>query len=228
MSNTNGNLPRPDSPIMLPDGRMSPEWWAFFLAIFNRTGGPGSPININSLQKQDEISQDVPPQNAATMMALQGVNDLWSEQLPRENLSSIYSRLDALETLIQPSNDIAVMLRRVEELESAQVLFPDLSRYMARLITAPVSVPNGTATTLYTLQNTSPSAWIVHAHFNFITNDTGNYSAFAVIISDGTAARVALSNNGSLMSIGLSGLNVQVTQGSGASQAVSLSITKVG
>lgn len=228
MSNTNGNLPRPDSPIMLPDGRMSPEWWAFFLAIFNRTGGPGSPIGINSLKKQDEISQDVPPQNAATMMALQGVNDLWSEQAPTVNLSAIYSRLDALEHAIQHSADLSRIMTRLEELEGFQNPSPDSSRNIFRQITPAATLANGSATTVYSIPSGATAAWMVHAHFNFVTNDTKNYSAFAVIVSDGSAARVALSSNASLMTITVSGLNIQVKQSSGAAQSVSTSVIKVG
>ncbi|CAJ0899785.1 hypothetical protein R6138_04373 [Ralstonia thomasii] len=120
MSNTNANLPRPDSPIMLPDGHMSPEWWSFFLALFNRTGGHGSPIDINSLQKQDEISQDVQPQNAATMAALQGVSDLWAEALPPENLTDIRARLPALEEVTPTGLDVGPVLQRLNDLEAMQ------------------------------------------------------------------------------------------------------------
>lgn len=103
---------------MLPDGRMSPEWWSFFLALFNRTGGAGSPIDINSLQKQDEISQDVPPQNAATMLALQGVNDLWSEQRAFDNTSEIHARLSELASALNLNVDVQSLLQKLNDLES--------------------------------------------------------------------------------------------------------------
>lgn len=244
MSNTNANLPRPDSPIMLPDGRMSPEWWSFFLALFNRTGGAGSPIDINSLHKQDEISQDVPPQNAATMAALQGVQDLWSEQRAPENLSQILARLDALESSIPTQADLMQLMRRIDEREAEDIDLQNLTRFallsganFGGPVSAPkfqtatatvASVASGAATTIYTFPNTAPAAWLVHANFNFTSNDTGNYSAFAVVISDGSAARIALSNNATLMSIGLSGLNIQVTQSSGGAQPVVVTVTKVG
>lgn len=238
MSNTNANLP-----AAKPDW-MSMEWYAFFLALFNRTGGPGSPIDINSLQKQAEISQDVPPPNAATMAALQGVQDLWSEQRAPENLSQILARLDALESSIPTQVDLTQLTRRVEEREAEDIDLQNLTRFallsgagFGGTVSAPkfqtatatvASVASAAATTIYTLPNAAPAAWLVHANFNFTSNDTTNYSAFAVVLSDGSAARIALSNNAASMSIGLSGLNIQVTQNSGSSQPVVVTVTKVG
>lgn len=111
MSNTNANFP-----AAKPDW-MSMEWYAFFLALFNRTGGAGSPIDINSLQKQDEISQDVPPQNAATIAALQGVNDLWAEQRAPENLTDIRNRLVDLESTLQAYPDLGPIAQKLNDLE---------------------------------------------------------------------------------------------------------------
>lgn len=124
LSQTTANFPssRPDW--------MPPEWYAFFMALFSRTGGPGSPIDILTLQKQDEISQDVPPQNAATMAALQGVNDLWAEQRAPENLSEIRSRLDALESAEFPRVDLSDIRRKLDEIEAMLADF--------RLPTSPV------------------------------------------------------------------------------------------
>lgn len=114
LSPTTANFPssRPDW--------MPPEWYAFFMALFSRTGGPGSPIDILTLQKQGEISQDVPPQNAATMSALRGVEELWSEQRPPENLSAVYARLSDLEAIIQTGIDLGPVFQRLSDLEAAQ------------------------------------------------------------------------------------------------------------
>ncbi len=100
--------------------------------------------------------------------------------------------------------------------------------FFRTLVATVASVSTGTATTIYTLPNASPAAYLAHANFNFTSNDTTNYSAFAVILSDGSAARIALSNNAVSMSISLSGLNIQVTQSSGASQPVNLILTRIG
>lgn len=94
------------------------EWWAFFLALFNRTGGAGAPIDILTLQKQDEISQDVPPQNAATMAALQGVNDLWAEQRAPENLSQVRARLADLESQMDGVPNLGAVYQKLNDLES--------------------------------------------------------------------------------------------------------------
>lgn len=275
MSNTNANLPRPDSPIMLPDGRMSPEWWSFFLALFNRTGGVGSPIDINSLQKQDEISQDVPSQNAATMSALRGVEELWSEQRAPENLSAILGRLADLETQISGlTPDLSGLYQRLGELESLLIEQPprrdptsttpamdgtatlgneqryargdhvhptDTSRApvasptFTGVVTSPKyqtatfsgSVATATPITVFAIPNAAPGAYLVHVNVG-IANDATNYSAFAVVLSDGTSARIALSNNAVNQTITLSGLNIQTTQNSGATQPINATIVKVG
>ncbi|ENH6340932.1 hypothetical protein ABWH74_004322 [Burkholderia vietnamiensis] len=49
---TNANMPNPGTPIAGPDGRLSPEWFAFFLSLLSRTGGQGAPVDITSLKKQ--------------------------------------------------------------------------------------------------------------------------------------------------------------------------------
>lgn len=49
--NTGINLPSPASQIVGKDGQLSPEWFGFFLSLFNRTGAAGTPIDITSLQK---------------------------------------------------------------------------------------------------------------------------------------------------------------------------------
>lgn len=49
---TNANMPNPGTPIVGPDGRLAPEWFAFFLSLLSRTGGQGVPVDINSLQTQ--------------------------------------------------------------------------------------------------------------------------------------------------------------------------------
>lgn len=52
MTATSANFPNPGSPIVGPDGRLSPEWYGFFLSLFNRTGGTGTPPDLTTLQNQ--------------------------------------------------------------------------------------------------------------------------------------------------------------------------------
>lgn len=41
---TNSNIPNPGVPFLDQGGRISQVWWAFLLAIFQRTGGSGETI----------------------------------------------------------------------------------------------------------------------------------------------------------------------------------------
>lgn len=86
---------------------------------------------------------------------------------------------------------------------------------------------SGTAYTLYTFSNTAPQTWLVSANIG-TTGDTTHYDAFAIVITDGSSARIAFSNFGSLMSITLSGLNLQVTQSSSVNQTINVTLTRVG
>jgi hypothetical protein len=241
MSNTNANLPNPTAPVVMADGRMSPQWFAFFLALFNRTGGPGSPIDINTLQQQDEISQDVPPQNAATIQALRGVEDLWSEQRAPENMSSILARLDALESATQTQPDLSLVMRRLDELEASQstpISLANLSigASFGDTVSAPkfqtgigsAVASSGVATTVYTLPNRPmASAYLVYANLGNV-NDASSYGAFAVVLTDGASSRIALSNNSTFQTISVSGLSVQTTQTTTFNQVVRATVTRIG
>ena len=56
---TNANLPNQGVPITDSSGRATREFWMLLLAIFNRTGGAGSPIDTGSLQTEVEALQQV-------------------------------------------------------------------------------------------------------------------------------------------------------------------------
>lgn len=84
------------------------------------------------------------------------------------------------------------------------------------------AITSGVATTIGAVTS---GLWLVHAYLP--NGDATNYSAMALIGSaNGADARIQLNNNGNLLTITLSGLNIQVTQGSGASNTVTWSITK--
>lgn len=53
-----------------------------------------------------------------------------------------------------------------------------------------------------------------------------NYAAFADVVSEGTNARI-VANNGALLTLTLSGTNVQATQSSGADAAVAWSYLRI-
>lgn len=103
------------------------------------------------------------------------------------------------------------------------------------IVTAPIFqtatssavAPNGVATTICTLPNGPASMWLVSANIGNVS-DAVNYSAYAVIATDGATARLTTVANASLQTITLSGLNVQSTQGSGGTQNINMTITRIG
>jgi hypothetical protein len=87
----------------------------------------------------------------------------------------------------------------------------------ARTLFGSVSANHATATTLFAVPS-SPGLHVVFAALAG-SGDAANYSAFATVLVEGATARIA-SNNGPLLTLTLSGLNVQATQSSGVSQTV--------
>jgi hypothetical protein len=81
------------------------------------------------------------------------------------------------------------------------------------------TIATATATTVFSVE--SNGLYQVTA---FLANagDAGNYAASAVVMSTGTGWRIT-ADNGALLTITLSGSDVQLTQTSGSSQAVSWS-----
>lgn len=101
----------------------------------------------------------------------------------------------------------------------SQNLFKDVSQISG--------VASATPTTIYTIPNIGTTGtWLVSCNLGN-KNDTTNFSAYAVILSDGSSARIALSNNAAQQTITLSGLNVQSTQSSGSAQTLYTSVTRI-
>lgn len=48
--NNGANIPAPSAPFLDAGGRISSVWWAFLLALFNRTGGAGNPVDLAALE----------------------------------------------------------------------------------------------------------------------------------------------------------------------------------
>ena len=76
------------------------------------------------------------------------------------------------------------------------------------------NINSGVATTILTTEYGRYEVWAFMPDAGM-----GNYGAFATVISDNTDARI-VSNNGALLTITLSGKNVQVTQNSGGAANV--------
>lgn len=104
---------------------------------------------------------------------------------------------------------------------------PTLAASLFYTTQASVSAPNGVATTIYTLPNATPAVYLVSANVGG-TGDTTHYNAFAIVIADGSSARLAFTNNGTLQTITLSGLAVQSTQSSGVTLTINMTVTRVG
>jgi hypothetical protein len=79
-----------------------------------------------------------------------------------------------------------------------------------------VSVPNATATTLYTF-----TAYGIYILYSDLINGQGVptlYSAYAIIAFDGSVARIMQQTNGGVYTLTLSGNSIQATQTSGITQ----------
>ncbi|MCA8251768.1 hypothetical protein LGM89_00695 [Burkholderia sp. AU31624] len=126
---TNANMPNPGTPVVGPDGRLAPEWFAFFLSLLSRTGGQGQPVDIGSLQKQVNLQAGQ-------------INDLFFLENSAASgaiTAALFRRLVALEAMVQ---SVAPVQAR-----AAQTL-PDPIAMPARASTTlpePVSVPQRTS-----------------------------------------------------------------------------------
>jgi hypothetical protein len=86
---------------------------------------------------------------------------------------------------------------------------------------------SGRAVTVYRFPSGLLATYLVSASLTTTTNSPGSYAAWAIIALDGTAASVLTQNNGSLLTLSLSGLNLQATQSSGAAKTIETSLTRI-
>ncbi len=88
---------------------------------------------------------------------------------------------------------------------------------------------NNVATTIYTLPDsgTAISLYIVSATITSPSASPANYAAYAIIAVENGATKIMTQVNGGLMTITLSGMDVQVTQSSGGNQDFNAKITRV-
>jgi len=85
--------------------------------------------------------------------------------------------------------------------------------------------PSGTPTTVYKVNSSSQMMYyIVFVKMQTSTASASNYAAYAIIGAD-TTATILQQHNGALLTISLSGLAIQVTQSTGASQTVEVLVT---
>jgi hypothetical protein len=87
------------------------------------------------------------------------------------------------------------------------------------------SVASGTATTLFALTGDYEESYIVNASLH--TADTANYFAVSIVVNSDTARSITALRTVGLMSITLSGANVQATQTSGGSTTIYWNATRL-
>lgn len=88
-----------------------------------------------------------------------------------------------------------------------------------------VSAPNNTPTTMFTAPNVVNGTWIVCA--GLATNDPNSWAEVAIISTQQTGSKATTIVNGANIGITVSGLDVQVSQSSGAPQTVYWSATRI-
>lgn len=81
---------------------------------------------------------------------------------------------------------------------------------------ASVTSTTGVATTLFTLSSATFATYLLTVGLH--ANDTTNYHEVAIIVQQGSNLAVTTLVNSSLTAISVSGLNIQGTQSSGATQ----------
>lgn len=81
------------------------------------------------------------------------------------------------------------------------------------------SLTNATATTIKALPNVTAAVYLVCAQLIAGAGDVADYNAVYLVQTSGTVAAATALKAGALLTVSVSGLNVQVTQSSGATQA---------
>lgn len=84
------------------------------------------------------------------------------------------------------------------------------------------SSTSGSPVTVLTVPSGQIATYILRASLSSATNDPTNYAAVSIVSLDGTTAKITSLVSAALMTITLSGLNVQLTQSSGGSSTVAL------
>ena len=95
-------------------------------------------------------------------------------------------------------------------------------------VSSSVATTSGVADTLFTLTDSATQTVSrIDVIAGIYKNNATNYTSIATVLFDGTTARI-VANNGTGLTLTLSGLNVQVTQTSGGAQTVYYSYSFIG
>lgn len=90
-----------------------------------------------------------------------------------------------------------------------------------------VAPTSGSAVTVYTFPSGMLATYMVSASLTSTTNSPTNYAAWAIVALDGTTASILTQKNGKLLTLSLSGLNLQATQNSGAAKTIGISLARI-
>jgi hypothetical protein len=91
--------------------------------------------------------------------------------------------------------------------------------------TGSTSLPSATATTIATIPSGTRSSYLVTISLNVV--DAVNYGAAAIIVVDNSSASLATIKTGALMTLTMSGLNIQATQGAATTNTGYWSVTRL-
>jgi hypothetical protein len=91
--------------------------------------------------------------------------------------------------------------------------------------TGSTSLPAATATTIATIPSGTRSSYLVTISLNVV--DAINYGAAAIIVVDNSSASLATIKTGALMTLTMSGLNIQATSGAGTTNTGYWSVTRL-
>jgi hypothetical protein len=93
-SATNTNIPNPGVPFLDKSGRISPVWWAFLLALFQRTGGggdqPPSDITLDDVLALETIVPPFTPADAQSLLiAIEQLTAMVAAQMQRDQMTEM-------------------------------------------------------------------------------------------------------------------------------------------
>jgi len=100
-----------------------------------------------------------------------------------------------------------------------------LSALTFNTLEAAVSAPNATAVTVATLPNLDFATYMVTAGLK--AGDPTNYHAVAIVSTQGSSAKITSLVTANLLTLSLSGMNVQATQNSGPTQTIFAFISRI-
>ena len=123
MANLAAPMPSFSTPF-LKDGLVNDPWYRYLFQLQLRGGGAGQMPDINALQAQANYNtahvdyQSVVPTDPAISAAARGVEDLWGQQRPLEDVSALWNRIAELESILPPIQDFMPILQRLNDLEA--------------------------------------------------------------------------------------------------------------